>query len=85
MKAMAQLTGQAKAQTCFADDSKTMTSQVTTILQLTEMVSIVQQENKTIMSQFDQLTEQLVALISTQNPQTQCPARGHGSESSHPK
>jgi len=50
-----------------------------------EMVSVVQQENKTIMSHFNQLTEQIMVLISTQTQPLQCPARGHGSESSHPK
>jgi len=84
MKTGAQHTGNAKVQMRFANDSKMVTSQVTTISQLTEMVSVVQQENKTIMSRFDQLTEQLAALIS-QKPQTQCPAGGHGSESSRPK
>jgi len=59
--------------------------QVTTILQLTEMVSVVQQENKMIMSHLDKLLEQIAALLSSQNlSTTQCPARGHRSESSHP-
>jgi len=84
LKTAAQPTGQAKVQMHFANDSKTVTSQVTTISQLTEMVSIVQQENKMIMSCFDQLTEQLAALIS-QKPHMQHPAGGHGSESGHPK
>jgi len=38
--------GQEKNQTHFASDSKTVTSQVTSILQLTDMVSTVQQEKR---------------------------------------
>jgi len=58
----------------FTNDSQTVTSQVTTILQLTEMVLAVQQENKMIMTHFDQLTEQITALISQSKISTnQCP------------
>jgi len=67
LKGNTQLTMQGKTQTCFASNSKMVTSQVTTISQLMEMVSMVQQENKTIMSCFDQLTEQIAALISAQS------------------
>jgi len=70
----------AKSQTHFANDSQMVTSQVTSILQLMEMVSAVQQENKTIMSCFDTLTKQIAALLSAQNTSTsQCQARGHES------
>jgi len=63
-----------------------VTSQVTTISQLTEMVSVVQQENKTIMSHFDTLTEQIAALLSAQNiTMTKRPAGGHAGESGHSK
>jgi len=76
---------QAKSQACFAtSDSQMVTSQATSILQLTEMVSTVQQENKTIMARFDQLMDQIAALLSAQPHPTQHPAGGHGSESSHP-
>jgi len=86
LKGTSQSATQAKSQTHFANDSKMVSSQVTTFFQLTEMVSVVQQESKMIMSHFDQLTEQIAALISAQeNPQSQCPAGGHRSESSHPK
>ncbi len=61
-----------------------VTSQVTSISQLTEMVSVVQQENKTIMSCFDQLMEQIAELLSAQKSTTSpCHAGGHGSESVH--
>jgi len=43
-----------KTQTRFQSDSQTVTSQVTTISQLTEVVSAVQQENKIILAHFDQ-------------------------------
>jgi len=67
----------------FASDSQTVTSQVTSISQLTEMVSAVQQENKTIMSRFDNLTEQIAELLSMQKSTTSPhQAGGHGSESS---
>jgi len=76
--------GKQKTQTRFASDSQTVTSQVTSILQLTEMVSAVQQENKTIMSCFDKLMEQIAELLSAQkNTTSPCHAGGHGSESGH--
>jgi len=61
-----------------------VTLQVTSILQLMEMVSMVQQENKTIMTQFNQLMEKIAKLLSAQKYPMQCPARGHGSESGCP-
>jgi len=75
-------TSKTKSQMRFASNSQTVALQVTTISQLTEMVSAVQQENKTIMTCFDQLLEPLAALISqSQVPLNQCQARGHRSES----
>jgi len=74
--------GQAKTQTRFASDSQTVASQVTTISQLTDMVFMVQQDHKTLMSRFEHLTEQITLLLSAQQPSTmQCPARGQDSES----
>jgi len=67
--------GQTKNQTCFASDSQRVTSQVTTILQLMEMVSMVQQGNKMIMLCFDQLIEQIAALLSAQSPSQPCKAQ----------
>jgi len=58
-------------------------SQATTISQLTEMVTMVQQDHKTLMSCFDHLTEQIAALLSTKQNPKQCPAGGHDSESGH--
>jgi len=69
----------------FQSNSQMVASQVTTILQLTEMVSAVQQENKMILACFDQLAEQMAAISSSQTCTfTQSQARGHSSESSHP-
>jgi len=75
--------GRTPNQTRFAKDNQTVTSQVTTISQLTDLVSVVQQENKTIMTRFDKLNEQIEALLAAQNisPNQQRPAGGHGSES----
>jgi len=74
-------------QTQFASDNQTVTSQVTSISQLTDMVSAVQQENKTIMSRFDKLAEQMEALLAVQQApnKSQSPAGGHRSESGHKK
>jgi len=86
LKGTTSTTSQGKTQTQFASNSRTVTSQVTTISQLMEMVSIVQQENKTIMSCFDTLTEQIAALLSAQTITTiNHPASGHASESGHSK
>ena len=75
-----------KTQTRFANDAQTVASQVTSISQLTEIVSAVQQDHKSLLSRFDQLTEQLGLLLSAQStsPQ-QRPAGGHASESGRPK
>jgi len=76
--------GQAQTHTRFATDSQTVTSQVTMISQLTEIVSTVQQDHKTLLSCFDQLTEQLLLLLLAKQPSSpQHPARGHKSESGH--
>jgi len=86
LKGATPTTEKGQTQTRFTGNSKMVTSQVTTISQLTEMVSIVQQENKTIMSHFNTLTEQIAALLSAQNiSTTNCPVGGHGSESGHSK
>jgi len=77
-------TAQAKPQTWFASNSQMVTLQVTSISQLMEMVSVVQQEKNTIMSWFNQLTEQISVLFSAQQNPMQCPAGGHRSESGHP-
>jgi len=72
----------AKPQTRFANDSQTVASQVTTISQLTEIVSVVQQDHKTLMTRFDLLTEQIALLLSNQQPgSTTSLAGGHASES----
>jgi len=77
--------GWPKNQMCFASNSQTVTSQVTLISQLTEMVSAVQQENKTIMLHFDKLTEQIAEHLSAQKTTpNQCPAGCHRSESGQP-
>jgi len=65
--------------TRFNTDTQTLASQVTTILQLTDMVLVVQQENKTIMSRFDNLSTQLVALIANSEiASKKWPASGQG-------
>jgi len=51
----------------FQSNSQMVASQVTTILQLTEMVSAVQQENKMILACFDQLAAWTAALAFSQN------------------
>ncbi len=74
--------GRAQTHTQFATDSQTVTSQVTMISQLTEIVSAVQQDHKTLLSRFDQLTEQLSLLLSAKQPSSpQRPTGGHESES----
>jgi len=84
LKSSSSAVTQTQQQTHFAGDNQTVASQATTISQLTDMVSAVQQENKIIMSRFDKLTEQMEALLTAQQVPTkpQSPARGHGSESS---
>jgi len=60
-------------------DTATIMSQSTLISQLTEQVNEIKQTNKTFLDQFDQLAEQMAALIAATQPQlnTQCHARGH--------
>jgi len=75
-----------KSQTCFMNDAQTVALQVTTISQLMEIVSAVQQDHKSILSRFDQLTEQIALILSTQQSSSQQhPAGGHASESGHSK
>jgi len=77
-----QSNGRTSTQTRFATDSQTVASQVTTISQLTDMVTAVQQDHKTLLSRFDKLTEQLSLLLSDkQSSPSQRPAGGHASES----
>ena len=84
---MASTVSRATNQARFATDSQTVASQHTTISQLTDMVSEVQQENKTIMSRFDKLNEQIAALLTIQTSSSthQRPAGGHDSESGRAK
>jgi len=67
-------------------DSPTITSQATSISQLTEQVNEIKQTNLTFLACFDQLAEQMAALLAasqnSSNPQQ--PAGGHTSGSSHP-
>ncbi len=72
-----------KTQARFTNDLQTVALQVTTILQLTEMVSAVQQENKTILTHFDQLMEQITALLSQSQVPTNLRQAG-GQESGQP-
>ncbi len=60
-------------------DSQTITSQATSISQLTEQVNEIKQTNKTFIARFDQLAEQMAALLAaTQTqPNSQRPAGGH--------
>jgi len=54
------------------------------ILQLTKQVNEIKQTNKMFLSHFDQLAEQMAALlaVSTNHPNSQHPAGGHSCESS---
>jgi len=87
LKGTASTVSRATNQARFATDSQTVASQLMTISQLMDMVSAVQQENKTIMSHFDNLNEQIVALlaIQTSSSNSQRPAGGHDSESGRAK
>jgi len=79
LKGSPSATNRSKTQTRFQNDSQTVTSQNTTISQLTEMVSAVQQENKTILSRFDQLAEQIATLMSHNTSNSTRPAGGQES------
>jgi len=61
------------------EDSPTIASQATSISQLTEQVNEIKQTNKMFLTRFDQLAEQMAALLAanTNKPQTQRPAGGH--------
>jgi len=68
-------------------DSAMIASQTTSILQLTEQVSEIKQMNKVFLSHFDQLAEQMAALlaVNTNQPNSQHPAGGHSCESGQAK
>jgi len=79
-------TSRNSSHTRFASDNQTVNSQVTTISQLTEIVSAVQQDHKSLFTRFDQLSEQMALLLSAQSaPSQQRLAGGHESESGRPK
>jgi len=67
-------------------DSPTIASQATSISQLTEQANEIKQTNKTFLGCFDQLAEQMTALLATSQPQTnsQCTTGGHISGSGQP-
>jgi len=50
-------------------DSPTIASQATSISQLTEQVNKIKQTNKTFIARFDQLAEQMAALLAATQPQ----------------
>jgi len=50
-------------------DSPTIASQATSISQLTEQVNEIKQTNKTFIARFDQLAEQMAALLAATQPQ----------------
>jgi len=62
-------------------------SQATSISQLTKQVNEIKQTNKTFLARFDQLAEQMAALLAASQPQdnTQRQARGHASGSGRQK
>jgi len=66
------------------NDSPTIASQATLISQLTEQVNKIKPTNITFLARFNQLAEQMAALLAaSQNPtNSQCPARGHTGGSS---
>jgi len=71
--------------TRFAMDAQTVASQVTTISQLTDIVLAVQLENKMIMSRFDTLSAQIVALLANSEiASNKRPAGGPGTSSNKP-
>jgi len=58
-------------------------SQATSILQLTEQVNKIKQTNKTFIMCFDQLAEQMAALLVATQPQQDTPCLA-GGKSIHP-
>jgi len=64
-------------------DSPAIASKATLISQLTEQVNKFKQTNKIFLAHFDQLAEQMAALLAASQPQnnTQSQARGHSSRS----
>jgi len=87
LKGKSSTTDRTSNQTRFGQDAQMVASQTTIISQLTDMVSEVKQENKTLMSCFDKLTEQIEALLANQtlSSNSQCPAGGHDHESGSKK
>jgi len=68
-------------------DSATIASQATLILQLTKQVNEIKQTNKMFLSHFKQLAEQMAALLAanTNQSNSQHPAGGHSRESGQAK
>jgi len=68
-----------KSEKATQKDTATIASQSTLISQLTEQVNKIKQTNKTFLAWFDQLAEQMAALIATTQPQLnpQSHAGGH--------
>jgi len=58
-----------------------VTSQGTTLSQLTKQVSEIKQSNKLMIDKFDKLATQMVTLIAQLASPKKCPAGGHDSES----
>jgi len=67
-------------------DSLMITSQATSISQLTKQVNKIKQTNKTFIAHFDQLAKQMAALLAATQHQTNspCPTGGHLSGSGWP-
>jgi len=67
--------------------SAMISSQVTSILQLTKQVNEIKQMNKMFLSHFNQLVEQMAALLAanTNQSNSQHPAGGHSRESGQAK
>jgi len=61
------------------EDSPTIASQVISILQLTKQVNKIKQTSKMFLTHFDQLVEQMAALLAANNnnASSQCPTGGH--------
>jgi len=66
-------------------DSAMIASQATSIFQLTKSINEIKQMNKMFLSCFDQLVEQMAALLAVNQPHSQHPARGHSHESGQAK
>jgi len=68
-------------------DSAMIASQVTLILQLTKQVNEIKQANKMFLTCFNQIAEQMAALlaVNTNQPNSQHPAGRHSCESGQAK